>query len=76
MTVGCVLPVAGVFYVLICYFSEKMSAFNLLRIAGGLFALSTTKDMGMVIAGLITMIMLAAIYLYIGNGTGRNATQN
>lgn len=54
-------PMLAVFaaYVLICYFSEEMSLFNLLRIAGGLFALATTKDMGMVIAGLLTMLMLA-----------------
>ena len=53
-------PMLAVFvaYVLICYFSEEMSLFNLLRIAGGLFALATTKDMGMVIAGLLTMVML------------------
>lgn len=52
-------PLLAVFaaYILICYYSEKMSLFNLLRIMGGLFALTMTKDMGMVIAGLITMIM-------------------
>ncbi|MCM1087476.1 MAG: hypothetical protein NC419_04920 [Muribaculaceae bacterium] len=46
-------------YVLICYFSEEMTCFNLLRILGGLFALTTTKDMGMVIAGLLTIVMMA-----------------
>lgn len=53
-------PLLAIFsaYVLICYYSEEMSLFNLLRIIGGLFALTTTKDMGMVIAGLITMIIL------------------
>lgn len=45
-------------YVLICYYSEDMSFVNLIRILGGLFALTTTKDMGMVIAGLLTVIMM------------------
>ena len=51
-------------YVLICYYSEDMTPFNLMRILGGLFALTLTKDMGMVIAGLLTMIMMGdRIYL-------------
>lgn len=45
-------------YVLICYFTEELSGFNLLRILGGLFALTTTKDIGVVIAGLLTIIMI------------------
>lgn len=46
-------------YILICYFSEELSCFNLLRILGGLFALTLTKDMGLVIAGLLTVVMIA-----------------
>lgn len=48
-------------YVLICYFSEKMSVFNLIRIIGGLIALTLTKDVGVVLAGLMTLIMLADV---------------
>lgn len=47
------------FYVLACYFGEKSSFFNWLRIFAGLFALVTTKDMGFAIAGLLTLIMMA-----------------
>ena len=46
-------------YILLCYFSEELSCFNLLRILGGLFALTLTKDMGLVIAGLLTVVMIA-----------------
>lgn len=46
-------------YVLICYYTEEMKGFNLLRILGGLFALTLTKDMGMVIAGLLAAVMVA-----------------
>lgn len=54
-------PMLAVFmaYVLICYYTEELSGFNLLRILGGLFALTLTKDMGMVIAGLLTAVMVA-----------------
>ena len=54
-------PMLAVFmaYVLICYYTEELKGFNLLRILGGLFALTLTKDMGMVIAGLLTAIMVA-----------------
>lgn len=53
-------PLLAIFaaYVLICYYSEDMTCFNLLRILGGLFALTAIKDMGMVIAGLLTVIMI------------------
>ena len=37
-------------YVLVCYFSEKLTGFNIIRIGGGLVALVLTKDMGLVIA--------------------------
>lgn len=46
-------------YVLICYYTEELKGFNLLRILGGLFALTLTKDMGMVIAGLLAAVMVA-----------------
>lgn len=54
-------PLLAVFaaYILICYFSEELTCFNLLRILGGLFALTLTKDMGLVIAGLLTAVMIA-----------------
>lgn len=54
-------PLLAIFaaYILICYYSEELSGFNLLRILGGLFALTLTKDMGLVIAGLLTAVMIA-----------------
>jgi len=54
-------PMLAVFaaYVLICYYTEALKGFNLLRILGGLFALTMTKDMGMVIAGLLAAVMVA-----------------
>lgn len=56
-------------YILICYFSENASHFNMLRIVGGLFALATAKDAGFVIAGLVALIMLAdSLYGQWGKG--------
>lgn len=54
-------PMLAVFaaYVLICYYTEELKGFNLFRILGGLLALTLTKDMGMVIAGLLTAVMIA-----------------
>ena len=54
-------PMLAVFaaYVLICYYAGELKGFNLLRILGGLFALTLTKDMGMVIAGLLAAVMVA-----------------
>ena len=46
-------------YVLICYYLEELSGFNLLRILSGLFALTIAKDMGLVIAGLLTVVKIA-----------------
>lgn len=54
----------GVAYVLVCYFTSKMDRFNLLRIIGGLFILTLTKDTGVVLAGLLTLVMLADIIYY------------
>lgn len=45
-------------FVLIAYYKEKLTGFNLLRVIGGLFLLTLTKDVGVVIAGLLTLIML------------------
>lgn len=45
-------------YTLVCYFSEELSTFNILRITGGLAALVFTKPTGVVFAGLITLIMI------------------
>lgn len=46
-----------IFYVLFCYSSEGINLFNYIRIACGLLALTLTKDMGFVIAGILVMIM-------------------
>lgn len=48
----------GVAYVLICYFTEKMSVYNYIRVTGGLFLLTLIKDTGVVLAGLLTLVML------------------
>jgi len=44
-------------YILLCYFSEKMSLFNALRIMAGLMALTLTKETGVILAGLAVMAM-------------------
>lgn len=48
-------------YVLICYFTEKMSFFNILRMISGLFLLIMTKDVGVVLASLVTLVILGDI---------------
>lgn len=48
----------GVAYILICYYTEKMSVYNFIRIIGGLFLLTLTKDTGVVLSGLLTLVML------------------
>lgn len=53
----------GAAYVLICYFIHKLDGFNLSRIAAGLFVLTLTKDIGVVYAGLLTLIMLGDIFI-------------
>ncbi len=45
-------------YVFICYYSEKMSLFNMLRIICGVSALTLTKEAGLAIAGLACLVML------------------
>lgn len=50
-------------FILTCYYTEPTSVFNFLRIAGGLFALTLTKEMGAPIAGLLVIIFfLDTIY--------------
>lgn len=48
----------GVAYVLICYYTTSISLFNFIRILGGLFLLTMTKDTGVVLAGVLTLVML------------------
>lgn len=48
----------GVAYVLICYYTDTISGFNFIRILGGLFLLTMTKDTGVVLAGVLTLVML------------------
>lgn len=50
-------------YVLVCYFTEEMSGFNLWRIIGGLAALTFTKPTGVVLAGLITLMIIGDVFL-------------
>lgn len=50
-------------YLLICYFSEEMCLFNVLRIGGGLIALTLTKETGVVLSGLAVMVMGADLLL-------------
>ena len=45
-------------YILICYYSDKMTWFNMMRISTALVALTLTKDMGLVLGGLTVLIML------------------
>ncbi len=54
-----VLLAALVTYVLFCYFSEKPSLFNWIRIGTGLFALTLTKEAGVVLAGILSLIIIA-----------------
>lgn len=45
-------------YVLICYYTESLSLFNFLRIAGGLLALTLTKEMGVLIAEMLVILFM------------------
>lgn len=51
------LLMATMTYILICYFSEEMTWFNRTRIACAIAALTLTKDMGLVLAGMATLMM-------------------
>ncbi len=44
-------------YILICYYSEEMNGFNRIRIILALVVLTLIKDMGLVFAGLATLVM-------------------
>lgn len=46
-------------YVLICYYSDKRTKFNYIQIACALAALTLTKDIGLVLAGMLALIMFA-----------------
>lgn len=48
----------AVAYVLICYYTDAMTMFNFIRIIGGLFLLTMTKDTGVVLAGVLTLVMV------------------
>lgn len=50
-------------YVLMCYFGEKFSIFNGVRIIMGLVALVLTKDIGLVLAGLILLAIMLDMIL-------------
>lgn len=50
-------------YCLICYFTEDLSFFNILRIAGGMVTLVLVKDIGLIYAGMMTVIMLGDILI-------------
>ncbi len=56
-------PMLAVFaaYAFICYFGEERSVFNWLRIAGAMFGLVMTKDIGVIIAGLLAVVMIADV---------------
>ena len=56
-------PLLAVFaaYVFIGYYDEEKNFFYWLRILAGLFALVMTKDIGVVIAGLLSMLIFADI---------------
>lgn len=51
------LLAAWLTYILLCYFSEKKSLFNWVRITAGIFALVMTKDIGIVLAGCALLII-------------------
>ena len=51
----------AVAYILICYYTAEKSIFNSLRICAGLFILTLTKDTGVVLAGLLTLVILGDI---------------
>lgn len=51
------LMMALITYVLICYYSDKGTKFNYICIACALAALTLTKDVGLVLAGMLAMIL-------------------
>lgn len=51
----------AVAYILICYYNDEKTVFDLVRICMGLFILTLTKDTGVVLAGVLTLIMLGDV---------------
>lgn len=51
----------AVAYILVCYYNGEKTFFNLVRICMGLFILTLTKDTGVVLAGVLTLIMLGDV---------------
>ncbi len=51
------LMMALIAYVLICYYDDKTAKFNYIRIACALAALTLIKDIGLVFAGMLALIM-------------------
>lgn len=45
-------------YVLMCYYCEKMSVYNILCIGGAMMGLVLTKEIGLVLAGLLFLLIL------------------
>lgn len=52
------LLACGVAYVLVSYYKERLVGFNILRIISGLFLLTLTKDIGVVLSGLLSLVMI------------------
>lgn len=50
-------------YALICYYTEKLSRFNLARITCALIALTLIKDVGLVLAGMTALIIFGDIVI-------------
>ena len=57
------LMAAIVAYTLICYYSDEMTWFNRIRIVSALTALTLIKDMGLIFAGMVALIMFGDILI-------------
>lgn len=57
------LMMAIMAYVLICYYSEKMTWFNCIRIGCALAALALLKDMGLIFAGMTVLVIFVDIVI-------------
>lgn len=49
-------------YILICYYSEKMSWFNRIRICSAMCVLALTKETGLVLAGVSALILFGDVF--------------
>lgn len=49
-------------YALICYYSEKMSWFNRIRIASALCTLALIKEIGLALAGVVALIIFGDVF--------------